>query len=70
MSNEFYCVDIRDDDTYFFKDKDKAFSFLWQKFLSVYGDLSNISINKAFDELNEYYAIQEFGCVNVYGFED
>lgn len=36
MSNEFYAVEFPGDSFYFFKDKDKAFNFLWQEFLNMH----------------------------------
>ena len=72
MNNEFYEVtfDYFVSGRYFFKDKDKAFAFLWQKFLNVAGDKSDEYIQEAFDEMNEFYMIEGFGYVNVCGFED
>ena len=72
MNNEFYEVtfDCFVGGRYFFKDKDKAFAFLWQKFLNVAGDKPDEYIQEAFDEMNEFYMIEGFGYVNVCGFED
>lgn len=72
MSNEFYSVEY--DNGYgglhYFKDKNRAFAFLWQKFLICRGDASDEYIKEAFEEMNETYAIEDFGCVGVCGFED
>lgn len=70
MQNEFYRVDVDYDDSYYFKDKDKAFAFLWQKFLICCGDASDKYIKEAFEELNETYMIDSFGYIQVCGFED
>lgn len=69
MMNEFYEVALMDR-SYFFKIKDKAFSFLWQKFLNAYGDLSDEALNDAKYELFNWYYIEGFGEVIVRGFED
>jgi len=72
MQNEFYSVEY--DNGYgglhYFKDKDRAFVFLWQKFLDIRGDASDEYINEAFEELNEFYQIEDFGSIHVCGFED
>lgn len=72
QSNEFYAVDY--DNGYgglwYFKDKDRAFAFLWQKFLAIRGDASDEYIQEAFKEMNEFYQIEDFGSVQVCGFED
>lgn len=72
MQNEFYSVEY--DNGYgglhYFKDKDRAFAFLWQKFLDIRGDASDEYINEAFEELNEFYQIEDFGFIHVCGFED
>ena len=72
MGNEFYCVEYYNcyGDYHYFKDKDKAFKFLWQKFLICCGDRSDEYINEAFAEMNETYRIEHFGSVQVCGFED
>lgn len=72
MQNEFYCVEYLDEDDSpcYFKDKDRAFNFLRQKFLDICGDVSEEDINKALDELNEFYEIKNFGFIQVCGFED
>lgn len=72
MQNEFYEVVLNycAGDRYFFKDKDNAFAFLWQKFLNIAGDNSDEYIQRAFEDMNYFYMITGFGCVNVCGFED
>lgn len=69
MNNEFYRVEA-DYDFYYFKDKDRAFVFLWQKFLKCRGDASDEYIQEAFKDMNEFYQIEDFGSVQVCGFED
>lgn len=72
QGNEFYAVEY--DNGYggprYFKDKDRAFAFLWQKFLAICGDASDEYIQEAFKELNATYAIDVFGSIQVCGFED
>ena len=72
QSNEFYAVEY--DNGYgglwYFKDKDKAFSFFWQKFLNCCGDASDEYIQEAFKEMNEFYQIEDFGSIQVCSFED
>lgn len=72
MQNEFYSVEY--DNGYgglhYFKDKDRAFAFLWQKFLCIRGDAPEEYINKALEKLNEFYQIEDFGSIRVCGFED
>ena len=70
MQNEFYEVtfDIGRRRV-FFREKDKAFAFLWQEFLNNFGDMQNEFIQEAFNEMNEFYMIEGFGYVNVCGFE-
>lgn len=72
MQNEFYSVeyDYGYGDPRYFKNKDSAFAFLWQKFLICRGDASDEYIKEAFEEMNETYAIEDFGYVQVCGFED
>ena len=72
MQNEFYSVeyDNRYEGFHYFKDKDMAFAFLWQKFLRICGDAPEEYINKAWEELNEFYQIEDFGIIHVCGFED
>ena len=72
MPNEFYYVEY--DNGYgglhYFKDKDSAFAFLWQKFLDIRGDSPEEYINEALEELNEFYQIEDFGSIQVCNFED
>ena len=70
MPNEFYCVAMANGENYFFKDKDKAFSFLWQQFLNANGHWSDADLKDAKDELFNWYMIENFGEVEVCGFED
>lgn len=67
--NEFYEVVLMNG-SHFFKSKDKAFSFLWQEFLNVCGDLSDEALDDAKFELFNWYSIEGFGEVVVRGFED
>ena len=69
MSNEFYEVALMEK-SYFFKSKDKVFSFLWQKFLNACGDFSDEELKDAKFELFNWYSIEGFGEVIVRGFED
>ncbi len=72
MPNEFYSVEYLNgyDGPRYFKDKDRAFEFLRQKFLDICGDASEEYINEALEELNEFYQIEDFGSIQVCGFED
>lgn len=74
MQNEFYCVEIFYDlfnyNSYYFKDKDKAFTFLWEQFLLMFGDAEDSVLHETLEELNETYTIDGFGCIKVCGFED
>ena len=47
-----------------------SFSFLWQEFLNVCGDLPDEALDDAKFELFNWYAIEGFGEVVVRGFED
>ena len=67
--NEFYEV-VLTNGSHFFKSKDKAFSFLWQEFLNVCGDLLDEALDDAKFELFNWYSIEGFGEVVVRGFED
>ena len=69
MQNEFYYAEY-EYGAYFFRNKDNAFKFLWQEYLSLCGDLEDKYIQEAFEELNETYAIDGFGSIRVCGFED
>ena len=72
MQNEFYEVvfDYSDYGKCFFKDKDRAFTYLWQRFLDRYGDACNEFIESKHDELYDCYMIEGFGYVNICGFKD
>lgn len=67
--NEFYEV-FCNHSSHFFKSKDKAFSYLWQKYLNDYGYLSDEELKDAKYELFNWYSIEGFGEVIVRGFED
>lgn len=71
--NEFYTVVLYSEDDFllsFFKDKNNAFNFLWQKFLNLHGDKSDEFIQEAETELYESYHIASVGEIVVCGFED
>ena len=69
--NEFYAVIFYGGDEFFFKDREKAFAFLWQTFLnSLTGRESEVFIAEARNEMYEFYIINNFGEVRVVGFED
>lgn len=68
--NEFYCVDIYWGDRRYFRFKDAAFKYLWQTYLGIYGDSSDEVLAESKEELNEFYRINDFGEVQVCGFED
>ena len=70
MNNEFYEVAFDIGGRAFFKDKDKAFAFMWQEFLNCCGDKQDEFIEAAYDELYDCYMIEGFGYVNICGFED
>lgn len=72
MTNEFYCVDINwADRCHYFRSKEAAMAYLWQAFLNIYADkYSSINLEKKRLELNEFYCIENFGEVQVCGFED
>lgn len=71
MQNEFYCVQMNDCRPYFFKDKDKAFEFLWQCFVNANAaHFTKEELQDARFELFNWYAIEDFGEVFVCGFED
>lgn len=72
--NEFYMVQFAWGAPYYFKDKDKAFNFLWQTYLNdaCYDNEEEyaLGMEAARKSLNENYYIDEFGGVYVLGFED
>lgn len=74
MQNEFYEVILNDSvflsDSHFFKDKDKAFAYIWQQYLNAHGDYPQERLDGAKDELFNWYEIFDFGEVVVRGFED
>jgi len=70
MQNEFYMVEFDWGEQHYFKDKDKAFAFLWQSYLndSAYNNDEEMEADR--NSLNENYYIDGYGSVNVRGFED
>ena len=68
--NEFYMVQFAWGAPYYFKDKDKAFNFLWQTYLNDASYNTEEEMEAARKSLNEDYYIDEFGGVYVLGFED
>lgn len=75
MQNEFYEVILSDGDflsgPHFFKDKDKAFDFLWQQFFNAYADdypAETLAWMK--EDMYFWYEVGDFGEVVVRGFED
>ena len=70
MSNEFYRTEIEGYCDHYFRDKEKAFTYLWQSFLRDYGDLPEEDIEEAANQMNELYFIEDYGAVYVCGFCD
>lgn len=74
MQNEFYEVIFYDGDflsgPHFFKDKDRAFAYIWQQYLNAHGDYSQEELDDAKYELFNWYELFDFGEVVVRGFED
>ena len=69
--NEFYEVEFYGEGLFFFKNKDNAFSFLWQKFLNANAEhFTDSELAEFRRELYEEYFIDCFGHVRVVGFED
>lgn len=68
--NEFYMVDFTLGETYYFKNKDKAFEFLWQAYLNLAEYDTEEDMEIARECLNEYYYIDGIGDICVIGFED
>lgn len=69
MNNEFYCVNIYWKCCHFFRSKDAAFAYLYQKYLNDYG-YSARALAEVTQELYDFYRIDGFGEVQVCGFED
>lgn len=80
MQNEFYAVELIDDESviingdeniHFFRRKDNAFKFLWKQFLNAYADkYTEEDLLDIKENMYEYYGIDGFGSVHVIGFED
>ena len=71
MSGEFYEVTFVNGISYFFRNKDKAFDFLWQEFLNGYADeYSDEGLAAAKEDMYFWYVIEGVGEVVVRGFED
>lgn len=80
MQNEFYAVELIDDESviingdenfHFFRRKDNAFKFLWQQFLNAFADkYTEEDLLDIKEAMYEYYGIDGFGSVHVIGFED
>lgn len=69
--NEFYVVSFDCGLLYFFKNRDKAYDFLWQNYLNnLSGYETDADINKAKEELNELSMIVGVGSIWTDGFED
>lgn len=68
--NEFYRVEFAWGDFHYFRNKNNAFNFLWQAYLNdaPYNTEEEMEIDRK--NLNEYYYIEDFGGINVLGFED
>lgn len=70
MPNEFYEVTFDWGDTYYFRNKDKAFEFAKQSYLNDAAYANETEMNKDLNNLNEYYLIDGFVYINVKSFED
>ena len=70
MNNEFYKIEFECGEDKYFKNKDKAFDYLWQSFLNDGDYSSDEEINAARNELNEFYYIDGFAWLKVLGFVD
>lgn len=67
--NEFYVVEFTHGEAHYFKNKDKAFEFLWQAYLNLAEYNSEEEMDIAHECLNEYYYIDGIGDIYVVGFE-
>ena len=68
---EFYSVVLFDDSCHCFKNRDNAFAFLWQEFLNTYADrYSDKELEREKEEMNRLWFIEDFGYIEVCGFED
>lgn len=70
MNNEFYCVHLEYGEDYYFKDKDKAYDFLWQTYLNNCTYESDDEMRDAKEQLNFFSYIEGIGDLRVCGFED
>ena len=69
--NEFYTVEFSGGSFYFFKNKDKAFEFLWQEFLNIHAlDYSEEELEQKFNNMHYWYQIDDFGTIHICEFED
>lgn len=68
--NEFYVVELTHGEAHYFKNKDKAFEFLWQAYLNLAEYDTEEDVEIARECLNEYYYIDGIGDICVIGFED
>ena len=69
---EFYAVII--DSIYttrFFKNRDNAFAYLWQEYLNKFADrYPKEELESTKEEMNCFWFIDDFGYIEVCGFED
>ena len=68
--NEFYEVGFEWGETYYFRDKDKAFEFAWQSYLNNASYNTEEEMEADRKSLNEDYRIDNFVYIDVKGFED
>lgn len=68
--NEFYIVEFTLGEAHYFKNKDKAFEFLWRAYLNSPECNSEEEMDTARECLNEYYYIDGIGDIYVVSFED
>lgn len=68
--NEFYMVEFTLGEAHYFKNKDKAFEFLWQAYLNSAECNSKKEMDTARECLNEYYYIDGIGDIYAVSFED
>lgn len=68
---EFYCVVLENGDRAYFKDKQKAFDYLWNEYLNnLDSDTTEEEIKFRREELYEAYYISGCGDIEVLGFAD
>lgn len=70
MSNEFYCVSFESGTDFYFKNKDNAYTFLWQEYLNCYGNETDEQRKEAEEQLYDFAIIDGIGEIYVLGFED